>query len=102
MLELNYLPSFHRDLRGIVKYISLNLKAPQAAENLVDKIEKTVNALREFPLAHRLYQPAEPLSKEYRVVTVKNYLLFYTVDDMVRIHRIIYKGRDLAGIINNL
>ncbi|MDR0389771.1 MAG: type II toxin-antitoxin system RelE/ParE family toxin [Spirochaetaceae bacterium] len=99
MLEVRYLPSFYRDLRGVVKYISLNLKAPQAAENLVDEIERAVNALREFPLAHRLYQPAEPLSKEYRVATVKNYLLFYTVDDIIRIHRVIYKGRNLANLI---
>ncbi|MCL2232560.1 MAG: type II toxin-antitoxin system RelE/ParE family toxin [Treponema sp.] len=100
MPEIKYLPSFHQELGAIVDYITFTLEAPQAALNLLDEMEKSINNLKEFPLAHRLYRPVKAISAEYRVLTVKNYLVFYVVlDDIIEIHRIIYKKRDLSQLI---
>jgi len=100
MHEIKYLPSFQKDLNAIVDYIIFTLEAPMAASNMLDEIEKAVDNLKKFPLAHRIYHPIKPISAEYRVLTVKNYLVFYVVlESTVEIHRIIYRKRDLSKLI---
>jgi len=100
MIDIVYLPSFQKDLNAIVDYIVCTLEAPQAASNLLDELEKSINDLKVFPLAHRLYRPIKPLTVEYRVLTVKNYLVFYVVlEKAIEIHRIIYKKRNLSQLI---
>ena len=100
MPEIKYLPSFQQDLNAIMEYIIFTLGAPQAALNLLDELEKSINNLKEFPLAHRLYRSIKLISTEYRVLTVKNYLVFYVVlDESIEIHRIVYKKRNLSQLI---
>ncbi|MDR0312556.1 MAG: type II toxin-antitoxin system RelE/ParE family toxin [Treponema sp.] len=100
MPEIKYLPSFQQELNAIVDYITFTLEAPRAASNLLDELEKSINNLRVFPLAHRLYRPIKPIQTEYRVLTVKNYLVFYVVlEETIEIHRIIYKKRNLSQLI---
>ena len=100
MHEIKYLPSFNQELNAIVEYITYTLEAPRAALNLLDELEESINNLKKFPLAHRLYRPIKPISTEYRLFTVKNYLVFYVVlETTIEIHRIIYKKRDLSQLI---
>jgi addiction module RelE/StbE family toxin len=100
MPEIKYLPSFQQELNAIVDYIAFTLEAPQAASNLLDELENSINDLKIFPLAHRLYRPIKPILTEYRVLTVKNYLVFYVVlEETIEIHRIIYKKRNLSQLI---
>jgi addiction module RelE/StbE family toxin len=100
MPEIKYLPSFQQELNAIVDYITFILEAPQAASNLLDELERSINDLKIFPLAHRLYHPIRPIPTEYRVLTVKNYLVFYVVlGETIEIHRIIYKKRNLSQLI---
>ena len=101
MFEIKYLPSFQQELNAIIDYIIFTLEAPKAALNLIDELEKLINKLKVFPLAHRLYRPIKPIQTEYRVLTVKNYLVFYVVlEETIEIHRIIYKKRNLSQLIN--
>jgi len=98
--EIKYLPSFQQELDAIVDYISLTLEAPRAALNLVDELEISINKLKQFPNAHRLYRPIKPIKTSYRVLTVKNYMVFYVVlEKHIEIHRIIYKKRNLSQLI---
>jgi len=100
MLDIVYLPSFQQDLDAIIDYIIYTLEAPQAASNLLDELEKSINDLKMFPLAHRLYRPIKPIAVEYRVLAVKNYLVFYVaLEKTIEIHRIIYKKRNLSQLI---
>jgi len=100
MHEIKYLPSFQQELNAIVEYITFTLEAPRASLNLLDELEKAVENLKNFPLAHRLYRPVKPISTEYRVLTVKNYLVFYVVlEETIEIHRIIYKKRNLSQLL---
>jgi len=42
----------------------------------------------------------KPIKTEYRVLTVKNYLVFYVVlEETIEIHRIIYRKRNLSQLI---
>ena len=98
--EIKYLPSFQQELDAVVDYISLTLEAPRAALNLVNKLDTEIKRLKEFPNAHRLYRPIKPIKTQYRILTVKNYLVFYVVlEKHIEIHRIIYNKRNLSQLI---
>ena len=67
----------------------------------MDPAFQSINNLKLYPLAHRLYRPIKTITAEYRVLTVKNYLVFYIVlEKTIEIHRIIYKKRNLSQLIN--
>ena len=100
MYKLRYLPLAQKDLESITDYITDTLKAPQAALDFVDAVEKGLDRLREFPYSCRIYQPIKTVDPEYRVLNVKNYLVFYVVlDDAVEVHRIVYGRRNLPQVI---
>ena len=100
MYRLKYPPLARKDLVDIINYIADNLKVPKAAMDLVDAIECSIHRLQQFPYSCRVYQPVEPLDDEYRMLTVKNYLVFYVVTEHeVEIRRIIYAMMDIKNII---
>jgi plasmid stabilization system protein ParE len=100
MYEICYLRLAQKDLNDIIGYIAGELKAPQAASDFIDAVEAGIERLREYPYSCRVYQPLLPVDLEYRVLTVKNYLIFYVVlDDIVEIHRVVFGRRDLRQVI---
>lgn len=100
MYKLKYLPLAQKDLRYIINYIAENLKAPKAAMDLVDALDNSIYRLQQFPYSCKVYQPIEPLETEYRMLPVKNYLVFYVVTEHeVEIHRIVYAKMDIDNFI---
>jgi len=100
MHKLKYLPLAQKDLRDIISYIADTLKAPKAAMDLVDELDSSIFRLGQFPYSCRVYQPIRPLETEYRVLPVKNYLVFYAVTEHdVEIQRIIYAKMNLEELI---
>ncbi len=98
MYKLSYLPVAKFDIADAVNYISDKLFAPKAALDLLDALDKSILRLADFPYSCRIYQPVMPLEQEYRIMTVKNYAVFYTVNEqekLVEIYRVIYAKRDL-------
>lgn len=97
MYKLSYLPLANRDIADVVNYIADELFAPKAALDLLDVLDKSISRLRDFPYSCRVYQPVKPLEQEYRIMPIKNYAVFYTVDEqkkIVEITRVIYAKRD--------
>lgn len=85
--------SYHRDLRNIIYYIIHNFDAPYTAANLLDEIEQTSASLAAMPLRFALVDDPYLRAKGYRKCSVKNYLIFYQVDERqkkVLIHRILH------------
>lgn len=100
MYKLKYLSLALKDLRDITGYIADNLKAPKAAMDLVDALDNSIYRLQQFPYSCKVYQPIEPLETEYRMLPVKNYLVFYVVTEHeVEIHRIVYAKMDIDNFI---
>ncbi|MBS4025028.1 MAG: type II toxin-antitoxin system RelE/ParE family toxin [Clostridia bacterium] len=100
MYKLKYLPLALKDLREITDYISETLINPKAAMDLVDVLDKSISRLQQFPYSCKVYQPIQSLEAEYRMLPVKNYLVFYLVtENEVVIHRIIYAKVNLEKII---
>jgi len=87
MHRLKYLPMAQRDLRDITDYIADILKAPKAAIDLVDVLDTSISRLQQFPYSYKVYHALKPLDTEYRMLPVKNYLVFYVVTEHeVEIH----------------
>jgi toxin ParE1/3/4 len=96
MYRLSYLPVANRDITDIVNYIAETLAAPKAALDLLKALHESISRLKDFPYSCRVYQPVKPLEQEYRILTIKNYAVFYTVneqDKLVEIYRVIYAKR---------
>ena len=88
----------NRDLRNIFEYIFYEIKAPQSASGMLDKLEKAVLSLEEMPNRHKVIEREPWLSRKVRLMPVGNYVVIYFVDDNkyeVNIMRIIYGGRDI-------
>lgn len=99
--KLKYLPLAHKDLMDIIAYITDTLKKPKAAIDLVDAFDNSISELQRFPYAYRIYQAMEPMELEYRVLPVKNYLVFYVViEHEIEIHRIVYAKRNMKSLFN--
>lgn len=100
MYEIRYLPLAMKDLTDITTYIADHLKAPKAAMDLLNDLDKSISRLEQFPYSCKVYQPIRELENEYRLLPVKNYAVFYVVKEkVVEIHRVVYAKMDLAKII---
>ena len=80
MYKIHYLPLALDDLKEVVRYITLELEAPQAAENLLQRIDKEVLKTADNPFRCHLFVSPEKLKYDYRVLHVSNYSLFYVVE----------------------
>lgn len=98
--EIIYTETAKDDLKGIYRYISDRLVEPKTAKNLVEKIIEEIRSLAEMPQRYRRYEEEPWYSQGLRVLNVKNYLVFYLVDEKmasVTIVRVIYGGRDVKN-----
>ena len=102
MYNLNFLPVAKNDMVEIAKYISHELSNPTAAENLIEEMLESADRLAIFPYSNAVYVPLRPLNHEYRRLAVKNYILFYWVDEdkkTVTIARVIYSHRNYNRLL---
>jgi len=91
------------DILDTVKYIADVLKAPTAANNLLDEIERHEEILENTPNIYPLVPDEYLAEKGLRFSMVKNYLLFYTIDEddeIVTVIRFLYGRRDWKSILS--
>jgi len=89
-----------QDIAEITDYIADVLSAPQAAYDLLVKIDEAVKPLERFPFAFPVYRDAAFAKLGYRIRPVNNYLLFYVVvGNAVEIRRVIYAKRNLPELL---
>lgn len=103
MYKLEYLPIAVKDMSEIVRYISRELENPTAAEHLADELINTAEGIRTFPYALPVYQPIRSLKHEYRKIPVKNFLIFYWVEEekkTVTVARVLYAKRDVGRLLD--
>ena len=105
MYEVQWTSLAKDDLVCAITYIADMLKAPLAAERLLDDIEKEPAVLAEnphlFPLSHDEYIAHRGI----RHAKVKNYMLFYTINEDARtitIIRMLYARRDWLQLLGAL
>lgn len=102
MYKIEYLPVALHDLVEIATYIGVELDNPSAADRLAEDIAESVSAAAEQPYMYPLYIPIKPLKHEYRKIVVKNYDVFYWVDEpekTITVARVVYAGRDIKKLL---
>ena len=98
-MKIVYTHTARQDLREIYGYIAYTLLVPETARSLTDKFMSEVRSLEEFPERNPLYKDEPWHSQGVRFLSVKNYLVFYTVKaetETVSVARIMYGGRDIS------
>lgn len=92
------------DLGGIYAYITFSLLSPQNAKRQIDRIQKVIQSLDEFPMRQRLMESEPWKSRGMHVVPCDNFLIFYLVEEKnkeVVISRILYGKRNLKKELNS-
>jgi plasmid stabilization system protein ParE len=85
------------DLSDIVKYVSSQLYAPTTALNMILTIKGTLAKLETMPTAYPLVIDERLANMGYRLLPVKNYLVFYVINEKegsVNVDRILYGHRN--------
>ena len=98
--QINYLPSAKKDLENIINYIQKD--DPDAALNLLNKIDKSISQLKTYPLKGKIPEDDHLQSKGYRMLVVENYIVFYIVFENkkeVEIRRIIHGKRKYTFLL---
>jgi len=108
LYKLAYLPGAEKDITDIFQYIAVNLHNPPAAKNLAFLLKKSIENLQAFPYSHQVCLSIRSPQIDFRRIPVKNYAVFYWVDEPTRtvhIARVIYAKRNhkrlLKGIIKD-
>lgn len=104
MYQLAYLPIARQDLLEIARYIKNVLSNRDAAVRVTEEIILAAEQLREFPYTCPMYYPQHPLKHDYRKLLVKNYLLFYWVDEATKtitVARLLYAKRDYEKLLRS-
>lgn len=95
---LRLLNAAEEDLTEIVTYIAA--ENPTAAMQMAAKIEKNISLLADNPYLGRIPEDEELVRLGYRFLVVRNYLIFYTVEEhTIFIYRIIHGARDYLQIL---
>ena len=101
--DIFYTAKARNDLEQIYEYVAFQLQEPMTAQKLYGNIVSAVHTLDTFPLRNALFENEPWRSRGLRKLPVKNYLIFYTVDEEknnIHIIRIMYSGRDIEKQLN--
>ena len=93
------------DLDSIVNYMAVDLASPKAAASFIDKVLSTADNICIFPESGSRVDNDFLKNANIRFKVIGNYTLYYLPDftnKTCTILRVVYGGRNLNGIINNL
>ena len=102
MYKLRFSKLYKRDVDSSYNYIKNKLEAPKAADNLIREIMESLNKIKENPNIRPLVQDKYLASLGYRLINVKNYIIFYIIDNdnkHIKIIRFLYNKRNWINIL---
>ena len=98
--EIQYVSSFESELVEIIYYISNILKNKKAADSLLKNIEKSIKERSKNPESYEKYKSNKERDFLWYRIYVKNFVIFYTVENHVmKVAHIIYRRRDMERYI---
>ena len=96
--EVKIFPTAQNDLRDIVDY--LNTLSPDAALKYYDLIVEQIGTLQMMPMRCALARDTQLRLRGYRLLPVKNYIVFFVVSgNTVEIRRILYSKRQYQDLL---
>ena len=98
--KLQFLPLFEHDLNEITDYIVYRLHNRDAAEHLIDAVEKAIYERLPVVESFEPYRGIKERELPYYWIEVNNFIVFYVVfDSTMEVRRIIYKRRDMKKLL---
>ena len=101
--DINITKPAELDISAAVSYIANDLQNPIAANNLLDEIELAITSLENMPNRQTLVKNENLASLGFRILQVKNYLIFYIIREetkSVTIERFLHCRRDWNSILD--
>lgn len=95
-------PKVADDLDNIYRYISEELFATSEATNILERIEKEIMRLKEFPFSCNYVADEYLRNKGYRKLVVDNYIVFYLTQEekkQVIIMRVLYGKQKYENLL---
>jgi plasmid stabilization system protein ParE len=92
------------DLRDIVGHIATQLSVPMTALTMMQAMEKAIAGLACMPKSRPPVLDDRLRAAGYRKLIVKNYLVFFTIDEdkkIVNVERILFARRDWLSLIGS-
>ena len=102
MYSLNITDIAEEDILSAVKYIANALKAPTAANSLLDEIEKHEEILENTPNIYPFVSDEYLAKKGLKFVMIKNYMMFFAINEeekTVNVIRFLYGRRDWKNLL---
>jgi hypothetical protein len=102
---LRYLPLFYEDLENKILYIAEELKNPQAANALMDAVEKAIMERLPYAESFEEYYSTNERKYPYYRIYVDNYVVWYVViddeanDKIMEVRRFSYKGQNQNKLV---
>ena len=95
MLEIEYRPRAEADLDGILTYLVMAIKSPQAARTVAAEIFSAIERAAELPEIGRLLQDDSLEHAAYRCTIAHNYRIYYRVrGETLTVWRIFHTSQD--------
>ena len=94
-----------QDLDEILRYISVDLVNPTAAQNLGRKVFEKIDVVRTFPDSGAPVDNEFLADKAVRKLSVDNYIIYYKAhydEKVISILRIVYAKRNLDEILKTM
>jgi toxin ParE1/3/4 len=106
LYKLIFSKIFDEDIDLTYFYIKDTLESPTAAENLMKKLYEKLNYIKEKPYSRPLVYDKYLASLGIRSIKIKNYLLFYNVEEnaenIVNAISFMYNKRDWTNILKKI
>lgn len=102
MYKVEFLPIAKKDIDSIIYYVSHNLNNISAAKKLRDLFIHSIDNILEFPYGLSICDFKKSLKYEYRCYRVKNFLMFYTINEkekIITIVRVLYYKMNIDSIL---
>ena len=92
---LEYLPLFDEELASAVRYIAQNLRNPDAANALIDNVER---AITERLFAPESFEPVPSIKDRnhpyYRIAVGNYFILYCVIGKVMEVRRFVYAPSD--------
>jgi addiction module RelE/StbE family toxin len=95
--RVEYLSTFHADIRSVAAYLA---EFPKKASRIFAKLDEALKALEQMPELHPVYHDIP----SFRFLVVEEYLVFYKVmkrSGTVEIHRLLNGRMDIPAKVRD-
>ena len=98
--KLKFSETFSKDLEKNIRYIVNKLKNPIVAERLNQNIRIAINRRLENLIGYEPYRSKKKRENTYYRIYVRNYIIFYTVqDNEMIVRRMLFNKRNIKNML---